>query len=127
MWRYSKAYFTKFDPCFFPIFSIKSARIPDDVLPPRAQIHPSSGNVSVTVEAKKSLKRKRKLQKLDPEEENKAENSQEIVLASSSQAETSNNLLTLLESGKYLLLEDGQQLMEITEEQAQQLGIQNAE
>ena len=73
------------------------------------------------------MKRKRKLQKLDPEEENKAENSQEIVLASSSQAETSNNLLTLLESGKYLLLEDGQQLMEITEEQAQQLGIQNAE
>ena len=41
------------------------------------------------------------------------------------EANNPNNLLTsILESGNVILLEDNQQVVEITAEQAQQLGIQ---
>ena len=109
----------------FNFISRKSAcrgpRIPDDVLPPRSQSSASSAQTasaaSVCQEALKKRGRKRKPFPL-PE----ASTSTSTVVAETRQ-ETSAQLQ--LEGAKIIVLESGQQVINLTAEEAKQLGIQD--
>jgi hypothetical protein len=93
---------------------MKSKRIPDEVLPPCTSAIGSESLAAAdeTGSPAKKRGRKRKHTVVIPDMTNPEETVQVEATFSS-----------LLESGNVILLEDNQQVVEITAEQAQQLGI----
>ena len=92
---------------------MKSKRIPDDVLPPcTSAIGSESLAADETGSPSKKRGRKRKHTVVIPD----MTNPEETVAVEAT-------FSSLLESGNVILLEDNQQVVEITAEQAQQLGI----
>ena len=90
---------------------MKSRRIPDDVLPPCTSAI-GSENLAADETGTSSKKQGRKHTVVIPD----MTNPEEIVAVEAT-------FSSLLESGNVILLEDNQQVVEITAEQAQQLGI----
>ena len=86
---------------------MKSKRIPNDVVPPCTSAIGSESLTTADETGSPSKKRGRKRKHT-------------VVIADMT---IPDETVTLLESGNVILLEDNQQVVEITAEQAQQLGI----
>ena len=116
----------------FVFYRIKSKRIPDDILPPRSQIASNLiARTDLNNEAAKKRAKKRKLANpiTKPLSESQSVVNETIVHEVVAPAPpmvlptSSNNLMTMLDNGKILLVDNDQQVIELTSEQARQFVI----